>query len=290
MRWMTAVIQPVFVRISGSARGDLLELRARQLRVHRERAEAAAAARREIVGDEVDERRVRRVPDAPEQHAAALRIDRPADELLAAFVGDLREIRADAGGILQLPDAGERAVGEAARAGRGDLGDLGLVPVRDAEPIAQIVGCGRGARVVVAAESVEQLAHAQAVAVRRSGRGARATPRGSRRRRRARPRAARAARGSSRAPRCPGAAARAPRRGPPTAPTPPGSRAPSRPSLSCITPRMLRPVLVLALLAGMSALGRSPTMPSPRSRRSRRRSRRRKQRASARRASRRRCR
>jgi len=119
-------------------RRELEELRQRQLVVHAQRAEPGAALRGEIVGDMRDERGLRSVPDAQEQRAPALRIELALEQLVEAFVADLREIRRVLGGRIEQALAVE--VLDLRRALRVDLGDLGLVPVRDAEPIAQLVG------------------------------------------------------------------------------------------------------------------------------------------------------
>jgi hypothetical protein len=142
----------------GASRGERVQLIERQLAVDRERAEVAALGG-EVLGHERDDLALRRVADAREQHAAAGRIERPAEQLVEALVGDLREVGVVVERLLQELGAVEQAVRQTTGARRCGLVDLGRVPVLDAEHVAHLIGDARG----IGGEPVEQLAPARAL-------------------------------------------------------------------------------------------------------------------------------
>ena len=144
----------------GAPTRNRVELIERQLVVDPQRAEVAL--RGEIVGDEPDELGRRRVAEPAEQDAAARRIEPAREQLVEPLVGDLAEIGAELDGLDEQRRAVERARCEPRRARRIDLGDLGFVPVRDAELIADVVG---GARRIVD-DPAQQLTDAQPIVAR----------------------------------------------------------------------------------------------------------------------------
>jgi len=145
---------------------ERVELLERELAMDHERTEPARAALGELLGDQPHDLRLRGVQEPAQHHAPARRLERPLEELGQPFVGHLRQVRVALDRVAEQRRGVERAVGEPARPGRIDRLDLGLVPVVDVEPVAQLIGgLGRGGP-GPGGDPVEQLEQPQLIVAR----------------------------------------------------------------------------------------------------------------------------
>src|SRR2546428_2440792 len=109
-----------------------MELLERELRVDGERPEVPAF-RTEILGHELDELGLGRVRQSLQQRPASRIVEWPREQLVDSLVGDLRQVAALLRRVREHLRTIEVACRELRRTRWIDVGDLGFVPMRDAE-------------------------------------------------------------------------------------------------------------------------------------------------------------